>query len=531
MSPAIRDPLDPTNLDNFVTPLRLPGGEGIMGSLDASYAPVRLAARRESVEVLPGKRTDLLIYRAEQGAKPYANPVFRVKKGADFSADFTNELGEETTIHWHGMHLDWRADGHPLRPVAPGASYRYAFPVLNHGGTYWYHPHVHGSTARQAYSGLAGFFVVEDEDERSLSEALGLRLGETDVPLLIQDKTFDEGGNLLYAPDAMAESMGYEGGTILVNLTPNPYLEVSTRTYRFRLLNGSNARVYRLAFARSGTGGLLPYRVIGTDGGLLAHPYPATEVFLAPGERVDLLLDLTRLGADEEVALKSLTFDPMHREHEPGGDMGHAPHGGHEETSGMSHADMEGMGAAPLPGGQEFYVLKLVVKERVGYDGSLPEVLSSTTPLDASGANVRPLKLSSQMGTDETGQMATRWLIDGRTYRISEYPIVISRGTFEVWELRNEELSMCHPMHLHGFQFRVLGRSGSPEQVRSLAVDGQGRTVTDLGWKDTVLVWPGETVRIAIDFSHGFEGEQLYLFHCHILEHEDAGMMLNFKVV
>ena len=523
--------MDPTNLDNFVTPLRLPGGEGVMGRLDASNAPVRLAARRESVEVLPGKKTDLLIYRAEQGAKTYANPLLKVEKSSGFCADFANDLGEETTIHWHGMHLDWRADGHPLRPVAPGVAYRYAFPVLNRGGTYWYHPHAHGSTARQAYSGLAGFFVVEDEDDRSLSEALDLRLGETDVPLLIQDKTFDEGGNLLYAPDAMAESMGYEGDTILVNLMPNPCLEVSTRTYRFRLLNGSNARVYRLAFASSGNGGLLPYQVIGTDGGLLAHPYPATEVFLAPGERVDLLLDLTRLEAGGGVVLKSLAFDPMHREHEPGEDMGHASHGGHAEMSGMPHADMGGMGPARLPGGQEFYVLKLVVKERVGYDGSLPEVLSTMTPIDAGGANARSLTLSSETSTDETGQMATRWLIDGRTYRISEHPIVIRRGTIEVWELRNEERSMPHPMHLHGFQFRVLGRSGSPEQVRSLAVDGQGRTVTDLGWKDTVLIWPGETVRIAIDFSHGFEGEQLYLFHCHILEHEDAGMMLNFKVV
>jgi blue copper oxidase len=107
----------------------------------------------------------------------------------------------------------------------------------------------------------------------------------------------------------------------------------------------------------------------------------------------------------------------------------------------------------------------------------------------------------------------------------------VQRGASEVWEIRNDERSMPHPMHLHGFRCRVLERKNSPGQVAGTAVDEKGRTVTDLGWKDTVLVWPGETVRIAIQFSHDFEEEQLYLFHCHILEHEDAGMMLNYKVV
>ena len=129
----------------------------------------------------------------------------------------------------------------------------------------------------------------------------------------------------------------------------------------------------------------------------------------------------------------------------------------------------------------------------------------------------------------EAGQR--RWLINGLTYGPDEYPIVVQEGTTEVWEMRNADRSMPHPMHLHGFRFRVLERRNSPSQVAETRVDEEGRTATDLGWKDTVLVWPGETVRIAIEFSHDFDGEQLYLFHCHILEHEDAGMMINYKVV
>jgi blue copper oxidase len=125
----------------------------------------------------------------------------------------------------------------------------------------------------------------------------------------------------------------------------------------------------------------------------------------------------------------------------------------------------------------------------------------------------------------------TRWLINGLSYEMGEYPIVARRGAKEIWEIHNAERNMPHPMHLHGFRFLVLGKTGSPEQVSRLAVDYDGRTVTDLGFKDTVLVWPGETVKVAIDFSHSFEGEQLYMFHCHILDHENAGMMLNVKVV
>jgi blue copper oxidase len=123
-----------------------------------------------------------------------------------------------------------------------------------------------------------------------------------------------------------------------------------------------------------------------------------------------------------------------------------------------------------------------------------------------------------------------RWLINGKTHTMDEFPIVVQRGDREVWEIYNHEKSMPHPVHLHGFQFSVLERVGTPEQVAHLAVDEKGRLVTDLGLKDTVLLWPGETVMCAMDFSHDFEGEQFYMFHCHILEHE-MGMMLNLKVV
>jgi blue copper oxidase len=551
MSSAAYATLNPTDLDNFNNPLRMPGEDGVMGILNASDSPVRITAQKESVEVVvPGKRTELRAYRAERDGESYLNPTIRVRTGANFHAEFANDLDEETTVHWHGLHVDWRTDGHPFRPVAPGSTYRYAFPVHNRAGTYWYHPHPHGGTARQTYAGLAGFFLVDDEDEQRLVEALDLELGKTDIPLLIQDKVLDDDGNFLYEPDAMAVDMGYEGDVVLVNLTPTPYLEVSTRIYRFRLLNGSNARTYRLAFTKVGEEELLPYHVIGTDGGLLDRPQEVSEIFLSSAERADVLLDLSSFEIGEEVVLKSVPFDPMHHEHGMGEGMehmghmhdmdhtehmGHMEHTGHTEHMEMGHHHQMGhhmdhqmghqMGSARLPDGSEFYLLRLVVKERTDYTRRVPEILSEMPQPDLGDVDTRPITIS--MTTDDQGM---RWLINGKTHRMDEFPIVVQRGVKEIWEIHNHEKSMPHPIHLHGFQFRILERVSTPEQVAHLVVDEKGRLVTDLGFKDTVLLWPGETVKCAMDFSHGFEGEQLYMFHCHILEHE-MGMMLNLKVV
>jgi len=235
---------------------------------------------------------------------------------------------------------------------------------------------------------------------------------------------------------------------------------------------------------------------------------------------MDVLLDLRDFEVGEEVVLKSLPFDPMHREHEM------------EMGGGMEHMDMEHhhhmahqMGPARLPDGSEIYLLRLVVAEKSDYSRSVPQTLSEVPQPDLSGATSRPITIS--MTTDDQGM---RWLINGRTHSMDEIPIVVQSGAKEIWEIHNDEKSMPHPAHLHGVQFRVLERMGTPEQVAHLVVDEKGRLVTDLGFKDTVLLWPGETVKWAIDFSHGFEGEQLYMFHCHILEHE-MGMMLNLKIV
>ena len=301
--------------------------------------------------------------------------------------------------------------------------------------------------------------------------------------------------------------MGWLGDIVLANLTPNAVQAVTPRTYRLRILNGSNARIYRLAFVMVNTP--LNFTVIGTDGGLIERPEPVTEAFLAPGERLDVLFDAGQAPPGADIFLKSLAFDAMENEGTAGG-MG-----------GMAGMKMGGMTSSRLPLGMAFNVLKLSVVAGERVVAKLPATLSQATTIRTEGAVSRKIELSM-------GHM--QFLINGLTFRMDEIAFDVKRGAVEIWHITNQAMGMPHPMHLHGFSFQVLERLNSPAQLSGLARFGKGRTVSDLGWKDTVLVWPGETVRIAIDFTHDFPGDQTYLFHCHNLEHEDGGMMINFRV-
>jgi blue copper oxidase len=491
----------------FRNPLHLPGSSGVLGVLDVS-APLTITATSVQHAILEGRSAPLLVYQVEQDGNSWINPVFRMRTGGSFRARLQNALGENTIIHWHGLKVDALNDAHPLYEVGAGAAYDYDFPVENRAGTYWYHPHPHALTSKQAYLGLAGFFIVEDDEEIALQKALELELGVTDIPVVIQDKQFDGQGRLVYAPSKEEKVNGYLGDTVLVNLTPRPYFNAATRLYRFRVLNGTNARIYRLAFTRDGAP--LVYAVIGTDGGLLERPYQVKEAFLAPGERLDVLLDLSSATVGDAVMLQSLAFDPMHAEEGMAGmAMDHGAHG-------AAHAGMPADGAA-------VDLLRINVTDKKTGGQHMPAALSALPPPADAPPEARPREFLLDLKDG-------RWRINGETFEMQKAPVTVQRGAGEIWEIRNEKASMPHPMHLHGVLFRVLARRGSPQQVAAGAVNENGLTAADLGWKDTVLLWPGETVRLAVDFSHPYPGDQVYLFHCHNLEHEDQGMMINIRV-
>ena len=498
-------PFDPVAAENFQQKLFISVDNGPFGVLDVT-GPLKIRATAASFPLLPGRESPFLLYQTEQAGKAYQNPILRMESGSRLTVSLDNALPQPTIIHWHGLHTPAAMDGHPVNTIAPGGRYDYDFTVRNRGGTYWYHTHAHELTAEQAYNGLASFFLVDDNDQRSLANALDLQLGVTDLPLVIQDKRFDAQGKLLYRPSMHDAMMGWLGDIILANLTPNAVQAVMPRSYRLRLLNGSNARIYRLAFVTGKTP--LGFTVIGTDGGLIERPEAATEAFLAPGERLDILFDAGQAQPGTDIFLKSLACDPMENE------------GGMGGMGGMGN--MGGMGSSRLALGEAFNILKLSVVAGERVVAKLPTTLSTIKPIATAGAAQRKIELSMQ-------QM--RFLINGRTFAMDEIAFSVKRNTVEIWSISNPPLGMPHPIHLHGFSFQVLERLNSPSQLSALARFGMGRTVSDLGWKDTVLVWPGETVRIAIDFSHDFPGDQTYLLHCHNLEHEDAGMMINFRVL
>ncbi len=504
-------PLDPVSPKNFQQKLFIPVGNGPFGVLDVAGS-LKLRATASSFPLMSGRESPFLLYQTEYAGKAFQNPILRIETGARFAVSLDNALTEPTIIHWHGLHTPAVMDGHPVNSIAPGSRYDYDFTLRNRGGTYWYHTHAHGLTAKQAYHGLASFLLVEDDDQRKLAKALDLQLGVTDLPLVIQDKQFDTEGRLRYQPNAHEAMMGWLGDIVLSNLTPNAFHTVAPRTYRLRLLNGSNARIYRLAFVNGNKS--LNFTVIGTDGGLIERPENVVEAFLAPGERLDVLFDAGQAQAGDDIFLKSLAFDPMENE----GQGGMAGGGG----MGQMMGNMGNMGSSRLPLGMAFNVLKLNVAAGDRVVTPLPASLSKITPIRTESVPDRLIELSMEH---------MRFLINGRTFRMDEIAFDVKRGATEVWRISNPAVGMPHPMHLHGFSFQVVERINSPPALSAMARFGKGRTVSDLGWKDTVLVWPGETVRIAIDFTHDFPGNQTYLFHCHNLEHEDGGMMVNYRVL
>lgn len=484
--------------------------------------------------LLPATGAAMLAYTARQNGSTWRNPVLVLRKGQEFRARLINGLDEPSIIHWHGLDGDWRQAGHPSYAVGPGGSYDYAFPVTNRAGTYWYHPHPHGLTAKQSYLGLASFFLVRDDEEEALARELDLRLGVNDLPIVLQDKRFDAQGGLVYAPDANDLAMGYLGSEVLANGARRPVLDADTRLYRLRLLNGCTARIFnlRVLLGRRAQ----PFTLLANDGGLLDAPRRLDAVFLAPGERVELLLDLRGLKPGETLTVANAPFDPMHQEGE-----GHDAHGGgaaqtaQESGHGTGHGTRHGAGhgsssAPPLAEDAAYAILSLKVARVEAYDRSIPARLSALAergPTAQSAVDRGPVR-RLDLALDRHNK---RWTIAGLTYDMAASPLVVERRGVEAWEFVGAKDGMPHPMHLHGYFFRVTGRQGSPEQVRSRALDATGRLATDLGLKDTVLVWPGETVAVQVDFaSPAYPGAQNFLLHCHNLEHEDQGMMLNVLV-
>ena len=449
------------------------------------------------------------------------NPALVIERGATLDATLINRLAQPTTVHWHGLAVPSAMDGDGSIPVLPNASAHFQFAVNNPSGLYWYHAHPHGLTAEQVYHGLAGLIVIRDDADRKHSALLGVELGKTDLPLMLQDVAICNGMKVPYTNAVNAEaSNGQWGNAMAVNGEINATREVTAGWVRLRLCNASNARGLLLAFhSRSAP---VTLHILGADGGQLARPVAAQKAFLYPGERIDLALDLRQLSPGDKINAISLAFDARNQLDPASMQTAMGKHTAAQHPwPTLAAAGL--CAAAPIAAsadGAAMSLFSLAITAGQARAGELPVALGADLARDYGNAPVRQFKLD--FAADKG------WTINGHQWGDPSPATThrVARGTTEIWEIHNSPISMPHPMHLHGFSFRVLSRRGLFGPAKALATFADGRMATDLGSKDTVVIWPNEHVRIAVDFSHAFAGEQRYMFHCHNLQHEDQMMMI-----
>ena len=503
----------------------------------------------------------------------YLGPTFEAKRGVPITVRWTNNLGAHplasvidatlhgaveadktrprAAVHLHGGHVEARSDGGPKDTFLPGSTYTYHYANVQEATTLWYHDHALGLTRLNVFAGLAGFYWIRDDRDTGLPDnPLGLPAGKYEVPLVIQDKRFNADGTLLYpalwppsGPPAGSQvppiwAPEFFGDVAVVNGKAWPNLDVDRALYRFRIVNGSNARFYSLRLSND-----QPLHQIGTDGGLLNAPVEMGQVLLGPGERADVLIDFRAAPTGTQIVLANNAPTPF-------------PDGPRNRKQ----------GGAPLK-----EILRFTVTGTAVVAGSIPRTLRATPIPTLVPAHVRNLALVEVI--DPVSLTPVKALLNNLPFQSplerQERP---RANTVEQWNLINTT-GDAHPIHLHLVQFQVKERQRF-DPGAYLALFNRGLPSPGLpdprameqgpwpapsadpfthggpkkperneaGWKDTVVAMPGEITRIVVPFSGAaggpyplpasaqpFSGE--YVWHCHILEHEDQEMMLPYTVL
>ena len=406
---------------------------------------------------------------------PVLGPVIRLRRGDVVEMTVENALDVDTTVHWHGLLVPGDVDGGPHQVIKPGQTWPPSFRIDQPALTAWFHPHLHHDTARQIYMGLAGLIIVDDGSDARID--LPRTYGFDDLPIILQDRSFDSQGALLYDVDPLTVQYGLRGYSIIANGVVAPVARVPSGLVRLRILNAANAQNFELRF-----GDRREFYAIASDAGFLAAPIAVRQLRISPAERFEILVDFANR---EPVMLET----------------------GPDTAMGI-------FGAVSLEGTSEFVsIMRFEPTAASAPVKQVPVRLVEPAVVDPKRA-VRRRQFRLAIGLcaprpagDEMSMTSAS--INGKPHDLNRIDVETELGTSEVWEVSS--MGMAHPFHVHGASFRILSLMGAPPPAY-LA-----------GWKDVVLV--ENTAELLVTFNRLATREHPFMYHCHILEHEDAGMM------
>ena len=415
-------------------------------------------------------------------------PTLVFEKGQEVQLNVKNNLNTSTTMHWHGFHLPAQMDGGPHQMIDKGMTWKPKFTVLNNAGTYWYHPHGDGKTDLHVSKGVSGFIIVRDSVEGRLE--LPRTYGVDDFPIVVQTKCFDILNQIVIATSLDT--------AVMANATVNPTLKVPAQVVRLRLLNGASDRSFYFGFSNN-----MDFHQIATDGGLLEEPVTLKRLRLSPGERAEILINLQTMQG-QVVKLMSYSSELAN------GIIG-------SKSVGMGMAEIHDYDKNPL-NGKDFSIMNLeVVASTSAPVLSVPQTLVSIDRLNPSSVTTTRRLTFSPEDMSMSKMAEGPFHINGTRFSMDTINIFVKKNAIEKWILDNRTL-VAHPFHIHDVQFDV--------------VEFNGVTIPDnqKGKKDVVLVMPNQTVSLLLQFKD-YTDSIPYMYHCHLLHHEDDGMMGSFAVV
>jgi blue copper oxidase len=444
---------------------------------------------------------------------PYLGPALRLRRGETVTVQVTNRVPENITMHWHGLVIPGAADGGPHQVIAPGKSWQTELSINQPAATLWFHPHYYPSTAQEVIKGLAGLLIVDDEEASRLP--LPSRWGVDDIPLIIQDRRFTPDGQFFDRMNAITVVNGYVGDMALVNGARYPEARTARGFIRLRILNGSNARSHRLSVSDNRS-----IYVIGSDGGLLASPVELKELLIHVGERIEVLVD-GRDGRAFDIVTLPAAADIMRL----------PPFDGQLPLVTIRPDGADGTGRLPstlaelpalpqqLPPVSQELVMNMF-RDMQGMmplkQAGLPAMIQSGKTDPAVVARVVNL-IVNDPALPEAEQLSSSG-VNGKPFVLERIDFSAARNQDLHWRISEGSDLMLHPVHIHGCQFRIVSQDGKPPEPERR------------GWKDAAPISKGGVSEVLVRFPYPATRDDPYMAHCHILEHEDSGMMTQLTV-